>query len=445
MNSNGSAPDAVSTNHTLATITEGTHQILLGARDNAENSANSTPITIRSMRPCRTSQLVTPLSGAEVLSADVLFNYTVTDNIDALLNCTLYVSGEPDVGSSVPNGSWSNYTHLDMAYGLHYWNVTCRDDAGNLGVSELRNFTVPAPDLMTNASYISFSVNNSTEDDNVTINATILNIGDSTATTIIVQAFLGDPDMGALQIGNNQTIASLAPGQNQTLTFNHTTRIGANHIYIVIDPPLASNGTIAEQDETNNKAYRTLTIGLFEFFLGNASAVLRVTDQIYSPVFLWDIENATGGHILVADEDSIPDLASLHAIGRDLTNNVRFEDFAEIDAALNASTFTDSINITYTASGTPKQVTTFTLFKEPILNVPVVNSTSSDQFLTGILWDTSDGGTQYNATQDLVFVTELGDQILGPNGIVDFEIRVPATLRSYTAGGNTVAFYAELP
>ncbi len=80
-----------------------------------------------------------------------------------------------------------------------------------------------------------------------------------------------------------------------------------------------------------------------------------------------------------------------------------------------------------------------------ITNVPIVNSTNgTTSFVTGILWDTSDGGTQYNGTQDIVFTSESDTAKQGGRGIYDFEISVPAYMRNYNVAGSTIAFYIEL-
>ena len=66
------------------------------------------------------------------------------------------------------------------------------------------------------------------------------------------------------------------------------------------------------------------------------------------------------------------------------------------------------------------------------------------EFQTGILWDTGDGWHEYNGTQDIVFITEINQQQQGGYGVYDFEIKIPATLRDYRAGTQTVSYYSEV-
>ena len=65
-------------------------------------------------------------------------------------------------------------------------------------------------------------------------------------------------------------------------------------------------------------------------------------------------------------------------------------------------------------------------------------------FRTGILWDMADGGVAYNGTQDIAFMTIMNQSHTGQYGTYDYEIRIPATLRDYIAGGGTVTFYTEI-
>lgn len=85
-----------------------------------------------------------------------------------------------------------------------------------------------------------------------------------------------------------------------------------------------------------------------------------------------------------------------------------------------------------------------TLFGRQIADVPVIDSTNTSAFRTGILWDMSDGGASYNGGQDVAFITQINMSQQGSRGVYDYEIRVPATLRSYTGASPTVAFYVEL-
>ena len=124
-----------------------------------------------------------------------------------------------------------------------------------------------------------------------------------------------------------------------------------------------------------------------------------------------------------------------------------FEDFQELDEALNMTSFNDSVNKTFTVNGQPLATRTFNVYGVSIENVPIVNSTDYSSFVTGILWEYSDGfdvNGSFNGTQDVVFITVVNRSKQGRWGVYDFEIRFPALLRSYKSSGNSVDLYYEL-
>ena len=84
-----------------------------------------------------------------------------------------------------------------------------------------------------------------------------------------------------------------------------------------------------------------------------------------------------------------------------------------------------------------------------IANVSVINSTNTSNFLTGILWDTSDSSdSQYDTVdqEDLVFVTKVNNKALGSFGTYNYEISIPARLKQYRTPNNydSLSFYVEL-
>lgn len=83
----------------------------------------------------------------------------------------------------------------------------------------------------------------------------------------------GDPDSGGIQIGSNQTISSLAGGgtANAQVVWN-AQPAGAHNIYVQVD----RGNKITESDETNNKAYKAITVSAPsppDFFLNSTDIV----------------------------------------------------------------------------------------------------------------------------------------------------------------------------
>ncbi|MCD4739915.1 hypothetical protein K8R43_01835, partial [archaeon] len=86
----------------------------------------------------------------------------------------------------------------------------------------------------------------------------------------------------------------------------------------------------------------------------------------------------------------------------------------------------------------------FVVWGSLLTNVPVVDSTNNTNFTTGILWDSGDGGAEYNGSQDLVFVTEINANATGAYGTYDYELRLPSGLKKLVSGSDLVELYVEL-
>ncbi len=84
-------------------------------------------------------------------------------------------------------------------------------------------------------------------------------------------------------------------------------------------------------------------------------------------------------------------------------------------------------------------------YDEAVLSVPIVESTNTSAFVTGILWDAADdtGDGEYDAAdrEDLVFVTRINASQQGGYGTYDYEVRVPSMLGGYAGADGAVAIY----
>ncbi|MFO8111019.1 MAG: hypothetical protein R6T92_00770, partial [Desulfosalsimonadaceae bacterium] len=103
-------------------------------------------------------------------------------------------------------------------------------------------------------------------------------------------------------------------------------------------------------------------------------------------------------------------------------------------------------NSTFTRDGSPIKKEQFVVYANTINNVSVVNSTNSSNFITGILWDSSDSNPgEFNASQDIVFVSKINPNKQGEYGIYNYEMRIPSELKKYISLDLTsVALYVEL-
>ncbi|MBW2990730.1 hypothetical protein KY348_03430, partial [Candidatus Woesearchaeota archaeon] len=421
-------------------------RVVLQGTDEAGNSRNSSSIIIYVDTVKPNINLSAPSPGEQFNISTVQFNFTATDKMAPYMMCNLSISnGMYEYNINATNGALQNITKGGFESGAYYWNVTCVDRAGNRNTSVTWNFTIMAPDLVITSGNISFNDTSPEEGTNITMYANVYNLGGGVAYNVTVQFWKGDPDSGGTQINGNKTISALSNGANFTLNITYNTSIGNNNIFVVVDPPLATNGSIDEENESNNKDNNSFLVSLYHVYAGNTTAVIDMEKQsINISMYQWNVSNASGSNLFVTDIEASPDFNNLQAISRDTSNNSVGDDFEEIDTAISSTNYSDSVNNTYTINGNPIATRTFVSFSKVINNVPIINSTNTSNFQTGIIWDKSDGNNEYNGTQDLLFITEINKQKQGSQGIYDFEIKVPALLRNYNAAGTSVAFYAEI-
>ena len=383
------------------------------------------------------------------------FNISVIDSLDVdqILQCGLYIDNSLNqTNFNITNGSSTIKTVTSLTLGSHSWNATCIDDASNRGWSFIYNFNVTLADLMVNSSSIVFNTTTLTENESVMVNATVYNLINVTVTNITFAFYDGDPDNPTINgtlVGTNQTIATLGPLASVLLNVSWNARLGTSYLFVVVDPPFTTNGTIQEWNDTNNKANSSLTKGIWHFVYGNlTNEELFLKSNLSKKTFSW-AASSNNGSIFVADSDSFITFINLTALGRTLTQTNATDDFVQADSLLNSSNFTDSITTLYSTNGMARNTTAAFVFKKPVVGIPIYKSILSDNFTTGILWDAADdsGNNQFDTSdrEDLVFVSSINKGSGGSYSLIDYEIRIPATLRSYKGSENYgVTFYVEL-
>jgi len=219
---------------------------------------------------------------------EITFNGTGTDLEDGILTNSSFIWITSNDGFI---GTGNEFNTTNLSTGSHTVELYLNDSSGQIDIENV-TITVIAPDLMIDASNISFSNPFLVESENVTINATIYNIGNDNSTNITVQFYDGNLSNGT-QIGVNQTITSLNASENKTVSidWNTTGEAGDNCIWVVVDPL----NNINESDKENNQAQKNVFV--------NAPTLLHIiqaqTDKdIYlegEGVFITCIvQNATG-------------------------------------------------------------------------------------------------------------------------------------------------------
>ena len=194
-----------------ATSLIGIYHVRIIANDTS-NNINSTETTNFSIGDVIAPSITlnSPADDTNTTSTSVTFNFTVTDNIDTNLNCSIRINSViSQTNSTTPNNTATLFPISGFSDGPRTWNITCNDDSPNNITSSTRTFridtTVPQFNSLTNSPSSSADLDPSVIVNisaNVTDNVTSVN-------TVIFQRKL-----------NNESDSSYV---NITMTYNSTT------------------------------------------------------------------------------------------------------------------------------------------------------------------------------------------------------------------------------
>ncbi|MEM5816039.1 MAG: DUF2341 domain-containing protein, partial [Candidatus Aenigmatarchaeota archaeon] len=291
------------------------------------------------------------------------------------------------------------------------------------------------PDLVVND--IKFNNTNAKEFESIKILVNLSNYGDANVTDakMILKIGLWN-GTGLVNETNYTEYINLSSGEYLELNFTWVAKPGTWIFNATIDP----DDEIEELNENNNAMVKNYTISAWHIFYGkvNSRIILSLNNGIN---FTQWIPETLNGTLYFADYDStfsFSDLAPLNG-----TN-----DLYEADISLNMIGFNDSIKSLYDKNndGLPDSYDCFIVNGREMCNIPIINSTDENEgnFVTGILWDKGDGGSEYDGTQDLVFITKINKNSKGSYGTYDYEIAIPCYLRELRGSENLVVIYFEL-
>jgi len=133
-------------NNTPTTLTasppEGNHTWYVNCTDNASNTGQSTPRNLLVDRTKPSIILHTPLNNDVTTNVTPAFNFTVTDNLDSVMDCELFIDsigyGTTTANNNTPTTITANDT---LSYTLHTWYINCSDVLFTTK-SEERNLTI---------------------------------------------------------------------------------------------------------------------------------------------------------------------------------------------------------------------------------------------------------------------------------------------------------------
>jgi hypothetical protein len=432
-------------NFTINGITEGEHNWSVECFDFDSNSFMPTPKNFT--RDVSPPEIILEApddeAGIDINEGEIYFTWKAIDTYDEVLQCNLTVGGSVLEENQWVSNNISNTERITgLGIGEYEWNVTCWDQMQNVNTSESRTFNLTYPDFEVLG--ISFNESSFYEGQNILINSTIKNSGGADAQSVIVSFFNGDPDDGGINI-ENKTI-DLNKSEIVFVTSEFTGEIGENEIFVFVDYA----DFFVELNEGNNEANETINIGSWQFFYGDilSTSEYELNDEASDNLIAWDAVNFKNGNLFVTDYEASVSWNDLIEIGKDINGDNSTNDFGEIDSVINMSGYSDSVSEVYTTGGVANNFSSFVVFVETLLNVPIVESINNSNFVTGVLWDSNeDGNGEFDSTEreDLIFVAKVNPDSVGTYGIYDYELRVPARLREYdNTNSESVIFYVEI-
>lgn len=232
-----------------------------------------------------------------------------------------------------------------------------------------------------------------------------------------------DTQLSTVEVKNNSS---------KLVNFTFTAGLGLYNHSIEAD----IDDDINETNESNNFGSKQFEVSSYQILYGARESVYTLGEG-KAPIKNWD-QDMPSGNLFYADEEasySLGDLMPLNESG----------DLSEADKVLNISGNPDSLVKSYdrNSDGFSDKTKCYSIIDKNVCDVPVVNSTNSSNFVTGILYD-SDDGIGYDGTQDLVFVSEAYNKTRqGLYGNYVYESRIPSTLSNQVLEGSFIKYRLE--
>jgi len=418
----------------------GLYEYSIYSRDDTWNINDSEHGNFTILNPDRNTVInfISPTNNTIDYDGNFNINYNITESNSQYI-CDLLIDGE--INKTETNrikDTTYTYNVIDLTGGDHTLQITCtNNNTKNIINTEIYNVRVERFDIIVDEAEITFNPKQPIDGHNTTVNVVIKNNEgtDATAVMITIRDKTIDEDVftGTRNIMGNS---------NVTINVNHLFALGEHELEVIVD----SFDTINEINETNNYANKMLYVSSWTTIYGTINASLAITNSDYDALYSWN--NLDNVSVFVVDSDANIDWTNLQAITRTKDNLSSTNDFAEIDQLFGLAGKFDNVTNTY-GLGTqiPANTTDVNVYGKTIADVPIKNSTINDNFITGILWDTSsDTNNEFDIieNEDLIFVTQMNKNKLGKYGVYDYEINVPAKLQEQKGVTQQLTVYVEI-
>jgi len=262
LNASGIATSSgVQENIDVAGLAQGEHTWRVDCIDTNGNLGQSAIYHFIVDREAPIVVLLSPANATIFTVDDIPFNFTVTDNLDSMLDCELFTDSIGEDSGSVLNNTIGTLVDTDMYSRTHQSYIQCADNAGTIGMSGTVEFSV-ATDLSITHSDISFNPPNPQEGTSTVITALVRNLGPATAQSVDIEFVLDSTttvttqtialpggalspvvhvlDISGLSVGVHTIDVNILPGAWIDLNLTNNNATDSFTVILDISPPLFS-------------------------------------------------------------------------------------------------------------------------------------------------------------------------------------------------------------
>ncbi|MEM4626550.1 MAG: right-handed parallel beta-helix repeat-containing protein, partial [Candidatus Bilamarchaeaceae archaeon] len=379
------------------------------------------------------------ISGGESYNNSYSGYFLIATTQSVIRNVTSYNNTQHGVMlDSSGNNNITNNILVDNLYsGVH---IVDSSDDNFITFNKIENPNAQYGGIYSLASVRIYIYNNTINNSRIGVNLVDSNtmfIADNNITNNSIMGIYFNPNTMSVEISNNYVCFNDRMDINNSASYSYT-----------------NTGQLDRCDywynwsENNHYGCEYSCSGLWHRFFGSANGTIYLTDNdSATDRYLFKWTGASLKNVYFADSDAVIDWQQLQAIGRTTSNTPSSNDFVELDNALLSSSFPDNIQTTYSTDGsTPKETVNYSVYGRDVYYVPVANSTLPDTiFKTGIMWDMSDGGTEYDGSQSTVWVVKpQQNEVEDAYGVYNYLAMIPYTLATSEGSTDTVTIYLEI-
>ena len=369
---------------------------------------------------------------AEGFDNFLLENATLSTNETGVWeNKTSNYSSPKNLGTS---GLWSEtsfiWSNSSLNNTLVSWRIWYSDSQGQYTSTDTRSFSINGKDMNVTDLYLNTS--NPVQGNTVKLTANITNTGSGKVSSEDLNLTVEEYNGSWILIDTERKLRDISEGSSITANFTWTVGPGPYRFKVEAD----QDDTLNELNETNNQERLYKNISSYTVVYGGNSAeiILGGSDSRFVS---WKADHRNMS-LFLKDKDlklSTPDLSPLNSTG----------DLGEADQALNLTGHHDSISKLYDENSDqqPDNTRCWTVASEELCDIPVINSTESSDFKTGLLYN-AENGNEYDGSQEVVLVTPVNNSATGSFGVYDYEVKIPFALDRQIPSQNSVTITGEI-